>query len=202
MSAARGHVEVAGMTRGALLLRGALAAGAAAGTAAVAPFVTRALAQDSRGDVETLNFALTLEYLEVELYEQAAALGLSRELADVARAFGDQEAEHQSALIAAIRQLGGRPAARPRFTFPMTDEKSFLAIAQAVEDTGLYAYNGAILAVESGEVLAAAAAIAQVEARHAATLRLARGLEPAPRSFDKSLTPRQARDAVRPLFSS
>lgn len=202
MSAGGETVAVGGMTRGAFVLRGALAAGAACGAGAVTPFVRDALAQAGGGDVEVLNFALTLEHLETALYARAARLALSREVAALARDFGDQEAEHVSALTAAVRQLGGRPDRRPELTFPMSDEKSFLALAQTVEDVGAYAYNGAALALRSKELLGAAGSIAQVEARHAAAIRLVRGLAPAPRAFDKTLTERQARDAVRPLFES
>lgn len=200
MSHAHPHVQVEGITRAAFILRAALAAGAAYGAGTIGPFVGQALAQDGGGDIEVMNFALTLEYLETELYERAAKLSLSSEVAGLARSFGGQEAEHAAALSAAIRQLGGKPVERPRFTFPMNDEASFLALAQSLEDTGVYAYNGAVLAIESKEILGAAAAIAQVEARHAAAIRLARGLVPAPRSFDKTLTERQVRDAVKPLF--
>jgi hypothetical protein len=202
MSHAHRHIEVEGMTRASFVLRGAFAAGAAFGAGAIGPFVAQAFAQGGGGDIEVLNFALTLEYLETELYERAAKLPLSSEVAGLARGFGVQEAEHAAALKAAVEQLGGEPVERPQFTFPMNDEASFLALAQSVEDTGVYAYNGAVLAIESKELLGAAAAIAQVEARHAAAIRLARGVVPAPRSFDKALTARQVRDAVRPLFKN
>jgi hypothetical protein len=199
MSGPADSVEVAGTTRAAFILSGALAAAGALGAGSAGPFVRAALAQ-SGGDVEVMGFALTLEYLETALYERAARLPLSSDVAGLARQFRDHEAQHVAALRAAIGQLGGRPPQKPKFDFPISDEASFLALAQSVEDVGVYAYNGAVLAIRSQEILGAAAAIAQVEARHAAALRIARGLAPAPRSFDRTLTERQARDAVGPLF--
>ena len=48
-------VEIEGMTRGSFLMKSALTVGAVYGTAAVGPFVSQALAQESMGDVEILN---------------------------------------------------------------------------------------------------------------------------------------------------
>jgi hypothetical protein len=54
-------VEVHGMTRSSFILKGALGAGAVYGVGSVAPFVATALA--ASGEVDILNFAMTLEYL-------------------------------------------------------------------------------------------------------------------------------------------
>ncbi len=74
-----GAVEVKGMTRSSFILRGAIAAGSVYGVSTVAPFVSQALAAGGSGDVEILNFALTLEYLESAFYnEKGKDVGLER----------------------------------------------------------------------------------------------------------------------------
>lgn len=193
-------VEVRSMSRHALLLRGALAAGAVYGSTAVSPFLRRAFAQGGMGDVDVVNFALTLEYLETAFYEQGAKLGLSSDVRSQAKRFGAEEAEHVDALTATVRDLGGTPADMPTFDFGITDERSFLALAQTLEDTGVGAYNGAGPSIRSKEVLAAAGSIVQVEARHAAVIRLLRDQQPAPSAFDKPLTTAQVNKAVAPLI--
>jgi hypothetical protein len=53
-------IDVQGVTREAFIVRGAVTAGAVYGLGAVGPFVREALAQEDGGDVDVLNFALTL----------------------------------------------------------------------------------------------------------------------------------------------
>ena len=79
-----------------------------------------------------------------------------------------------------------------------TSEASFLKIAKTFEDTGVSAYNGAAPTIKSGDVLAAAGSIVQVEARHAALIRLTRGKTPAPEAFDPAST-RTRCCAVKPF---
>jgi Ferritin-like domain len=194
--------EVHGMTRSAFMLRGALAAGAVYGAASVAPFVSQAFAAEESGDVEILNFALTLEYLEADFYNvKGKTVGLSGEARKYAREFGAEEAAHVSALTAAVKQLGGKPAAKPTFVFPATTEKSFLALASVLENTGVGAYNGAGPSLKSKQVLASAGSIVQIEARHAAAIDLLIGKSPTPNEgFDKPLTRATVLGAVKPLI--
>jgi hypothetical protein len=194
--------EVHGITRSSFILRGALAAGALYGTASVAPFVSQAFAETGGGDVEILNFALTLEYLEADFYNvKGRQVGLSGEARKYARVFGAEEAAHVSALSAAIKQLGGKPVAKPTFVFPATDEKSFLALASVLENTGVGAYNGAGPSLKSKEVLASAGSIVQIEARHAAAIDLLIGKSPTPNEgFDKPLSKAEVLAAAGPLI--
>lgn len=162
-------------------------------------------APSKKQDVDILNYALTLEYLETEFYTQAVKqAGLSGDALDLAKEIRDNEAEHVDALAAAAKQLGGKPAAKPTFDFggAFGSEKSYLKLANTLEDTGVSAYNGAGPAIESPEILGAAGSIVQVEARHAALIRLARGVAPAPLAFDKTSTVDEVLAAVKPLIKA
>lgn len=192
-------IQVGAMTRSSFILKGALTLGATAGAAAVGPFVTSALAQGD-GDVDILNFALTLEYLETRFYKEAAGLKLSSEVRKLAKQFAEEEQEHVNALKGTVKKLGGTPATKPVFDFGVTDEASFLKLAQTLEDTGVYAYNGAGPAIKNKDLLAAAGSIVQIEARHAAAIRLVNKANPAPDAFDKTLTKDQVLAAVKPLI--
>lgn len=197
-----GAVEIHGLTRGSFILKGALAAGAVYGAGAISPFVQQAFAQEGTGDVDILNFALTLELLEADFYKKGIASSLGAETMKLAELFGAQEQDHVDALTKTIGDLGGTPVASPTFEFPFTDEASFLELAQTLEDTGVSAYNGAAPAIESKEVLGAAGSIVQIEARHAAAIRLLRKQSPAPGAFDEALQKQAVLDAVKPLIAA
>jgi hypothetical protein len=196
------EVEVSGVSRQAFILRGAMAAGAVYGASTISPFVSGALAQSGGGDVAVLNFALTLEYLETAFYKKATGLNLSPKAAKLAKEIYGHEAQHVIALKKAIKSLGGKPVKSPRFSFPITDEKSFLKLAQTLEDTGVSAYNGAGPALKNKDILTAAGSIVQVEARHAAAIRLLRGQSPAPEAFDRTLDKNAVLKAVKPLIKA
>jgi rubrerythrin len=196
------NIEIHGISRGAFLVRGALATGAAYGAASVAPWVTRAMGQEGGGDVDILNFALTLEYLEADFYKQASKLSLKGDYKSLAKDFGANEQEHVDALIATIGQLGGEPVKSPKFAFGLKSQKDFEKLAITLEDTGVSAYNGAAPMIESKEVLAAAGSIVQVEARHAAALRFLGGMKPTLGAFDKTLDKAAVLKAVKPLITA
>lgn len=197
------EIEVAGMTRSSFLMRSALAAGAVYGTSTVTPFVSRALAQGG-GDVDILNFALTLEYLEAAYYEQALkqVKGLSGDIKALATELRDNEVAHVDALTSAIKGAGGKPVQAPGVDFgdAFQSQDSFLELAQTFEDLGVSAYNGAGPQVSSPDVLAAAGSIVQIEARHAALIRLANGETPAPDFFDQSLEKDAVLEAAMPFI--
>jgi rubrerythrin len=189
------------LSRSDVILKGALAAGAVYGTFMVGPFVRKALAMSESGDVGILNFALTLEYLESTFYKEAKSRAkASGELKSLVDLIYSDEQQHVEALTATIKQLGGKPVAEPKFDFEYNDTAGFLKLAQVFEDTGVSAYNGAAPSIKSKEVLAAAGGIVQVEARHAAAIRLQNKVEPAPAAFDPPLDEQQVLKAVEPFI--
>ena len=197
-------IEIQGMTRSSFILRGALAAGSVYGAGMVSPFVRQAFAQSGGGDVEVLNFALTLEYLEAAFYKEAGAkTKLSDQAGELVTTFGDQEQQHVDALTKTIKDLGGKPVTAPMVDFgDLSKESAFLKLAVAFEDTGVSAYNGAAPSIQSKEVLAAAGSIVQIEARHAAAIRLLAKEDPAPKAFDETLSTKQVLKAVEPYVKS
>ncbi|MGH2994185.1 MAG: ferritin-like domain-containing protein [Solirubrobacterales bacterium] len=197
-------IEVENLNRGTFLMRGVIAAGALYGAASVTPLVRTAFAQGS-GDIDILNFALTLEYLEAAFYDGAADTpGLSKEVAGYVKTFGDEEKEHVDALTATIEDLGGKPVKAPKVDFgdAFQSADKLIPLAITFEDTGVSAYNGAAPMIESKELLATAGGIVQVEARHAAAIRFAAGEDPSPEAFDPTLTEDEVLKAVEPFVKS
>jgi hypothetical protein len=199
-------IKVHGTTRQAFLMRSTLAAGAAYGALSATGLITQALAQSDGGDVDILNFALTLEFLETDFYTRAAkqVKGLSSYESKLTRELRDNEAAHVDALVATIKKLGGKPAAKPTFDFggAFGSRAAYLKTANTLEDTGVSAYNGAAPMIASVEVLAAAGSIVQIEARHAAMIRLVRGKAPAPSAFDKASQMDSVLAAVKPFIKA
>jgi rubrerythrin len=159
----------------------------------------------STTDLEILNYALTLEYLEADFYAQglaAANLLQGREL-ELIQPIAQHEAAHVQALTETITGLGGTPATRPMFTYPegtFTDRAAFLETASTFEELGVTAYHGQVPLIESTEILAAAAAIAGVESRHAAILADLTGTNPFPAPVEATATMEQVLAAAMPFI--
>jgi hypothetical protein len=200
----------AGNTRGAFFRRAGAAAGGLGVAAALVPAFFGGTAGAREGgskkqDVEILNFALTLEYLEQAFYSKGlkTVSGLSSDTKKLATEIRDNETAHVDALTKAIESAGGKAVAAPEVDFgdAYKSEKGFLKLAQTFEDTGVSAYNGAGPAISDPAILAAAGSIVQIEARHAALIRLANGDTPAPDAFDKALEKDAVLKAVMPFIT-
>jgi hypothetical protein len=170
------------------------------------PYITKALAASGGGDVDILNYALTLEYLESTFYSLAVkqVKGLSGEEMKLAKEIRDDELAHVDALAATVKKLGGKPVKKPTFDFggAFGSRAAFLKTANVLEDAGVSAYNGGGPLISSKDVLGAAGAIVQVEARHAALIRLVRNKPPAPLAFDKPATMDAILKKVTPFIKS
>jgi rubrerythrin len=205
MTAGLAGVRVHGMTRAAFMTRGALAAASAYGLGAVAPWVQRAVAQESGagGDTGIVQFAISLEYLEAAFYKRGLkeVPGLSGDVKDVVTQLRDQEADHVDMLISLLNQLGAGAATPPKFDFggAFDSEATFLQLAQTFEDTGVQAYNGVGPAVQSPDVLGSVASIVQVEGRHAGVIRDIRGAPITPGAFDRGASRQIVLERVKPF---
>ena len=175
---------------------GALALGAA-GSGTVA-------AKDGQpSDVDILNFALTLEHLEYAFYRDgleqfsesdiANSNSVSRltdsvqwSMTDYLGVIRDHEKAHVDALTEVVQDLGGEPVGEAEYDFGYDNAEQFVAVAQALENTGVSAYAGAAPAIGNEDILAAALSIHSVEARHASILNFANGEVPFPDSFDEA----------------
>jgi hypothetical protein len=168
------------------------------------PRSASAAALDS--DLDILNYALTLEYLEAAAYK---AINDANILTGPAKTyftdFGAAEQEHVDALTKTIQQLGGTPVQMPTFDFSSvpSDAAGIVKFFQTVEDVGASAYLGAAGSIKNLDVLDAALSIHAVEAEHAAALAglVAPGTDLfAPEAFATPRTPDQVLVIVQPFF--
>jgi hypothetical protein len=152
-------------------------------------------------DIDILNFALNLEYLEAEFYTVATS-GLTIDYFEVAisgsgtsgkttggtqTTFTDtnvarmalelsaDERTHVSLLQAAITSLGGTPIAKPAINLgalgSFATQTAFLTLARAFEEIGVTAYAGAANLISNKSVLEYAARILAAEAEHVGYIR-------------------------------
>jgi plasmid stability protein len=142
-------------------------------------------------DIHVLNYALTLEDLEADLYYQAVlrltdggvnsvgktipGLGLSEYEPDVyyIKAIAPVEAEHRDFLRGSLNGLLDGIAQKPyRYDFGIETKsrEEVLALVLLAEKTGTMAYLGALPLLKSKLFITAASAIQGTEARHTAVL--------------------------------
>jgi hypothetical protein len=164
--------RAAGDTRAAFFRKAAVGGGAILGSSAILGMLPQlANAKPSKSqDLAILNYALTLEYLESAFYADAVKGGALHGAAKTfAKTVAGHEATHVVALRKTITSLGGKPVAKPSFDFKGTtrNQGKFLATSFVLENTGVEAYLGQAGRLQSKALLAAAASIVTVEARHA-----------------------------------
>jgi hypothetical protein len=182
------------------------------GALASAPVVLSSLAGSAFGQGaqlprkvrDVLNFALTLEYLEDEFYRMA--LGSNDLIPSDTRPMFEEIGKHEAAHVELLKStLGSHAAKKPNFDFTakgafgdvFSNYKTFLALSQAFEDTGVRAYKGqAGNLLGQDEILTVALQIHSVEARHAAQVRIVRGQKPWITSNSRGDLP----EATQPIY--
>ena len=154
-------------------------------------------------DLEIVNYALTLEYIEADFYDQVVEAGLfSGAVGDLFKLIQGNEHEHVDALVALAKKLGGPVAEKPATQFPIGGGRStVLDVAATLENTGAAAYLGQADAITRKDVLAAALAIHSIEARHAAKLNRLAGRDFAPDgAFANPMAMGEVMDAIQPFI--
>jgi rubrerythrin len=198
--AVREAAAAAGDTRAGLLRGGGALAAAGLGLGALP--VGLALGKSTpKSDVEILNYALTLEYLEAAFYAEAVSQG---KLHGIAAKFAQVVAGHEAAHVAALQKaLGSAATKKPSFDFKGTtgSESTFLRTSMTLEDTGVAAYQGQGPRIKTPAILASAGAILAVEARHASWVRdiigAGKSPVPAPAAFSTPQSMSQVLSAVK-----
>ena len=179
-------LEENGDTRLDFFKKAGLAGGAAMGGGALmsllVPGTSQAAGRPPRsfgaGDVGILNFALTLEYLESEFYNEATANQASSSFITnpQTQVFLQTVTADEKAHVKFLKSaLGGKAVKKPKFDFGATatsQEAAFVTTAVALENTGVSAYAGQAPNIKSVASVKAALSIATVEARHASVIGL------------------------------
>lgn len=162
-------------------------------------------AQAAASDLDILNYALTLEYLESAFYIEGlkADLVKGREL-ELLDPIQQHEADHVKVVRTTITDLGGRPIAKPKVQFPagtFSNRANFLKTAATFEELGVKAYHGQVTLVKNPDLLAAAASIAGVESRHAAIIAQISGGNPFPAPIEANLPMGAVLKAAMPFLA-
>ena len=177
------------------LLRGA-AVGSAAFVAALTLPERGEAAAPSKQDIDILNYALVLEYMQSAFYTETDREGALRGKAKRASAvLGAVERAHVKALKGVLGSAAVKP---PVFNFKGVTEQQtpFLRTAVAFEDLAVAAYKGQATRIQAKPLLVAAVSIHSVEARHAAWMRYLFGITPAAQAFDQPLSRSQVESIV------
>lgn len=179
------------LSRGEVLLKGAVAVAGLYGLGTVIPSVSRAFVE-VKGDVNLLNYLLPFEYMQVSLYNRVSSeindkgekLPLGTKEKELLSLFLEEDAKHVTALQKLIEEMGGEPVKKKDYAFAFRIFRQALNIATVLEETSVRAYNGALSKLESAEARERVYSIVQTDARHNATVLIANGTPPTLESFD------------------
>jgi hypothetical protein len=190
------------------------------GAGAISSVISRAQSSGVTNDINILNFALRLENLESAFYSQGLATFAPKDFQNSATiqrfggtkiganvysyisAIAGHEQAHVTKLIQTVASLGGTPQPVDCYNFGFKTADDFLVIAQALENTGVMAYDGAIGIITNPDLQTTAATIATVEARHASYLNTLNLVLPFPAPFDTTQTVPQVLASVNQYLTT
>lgn len=157
-------------------------------------------------DVEILNYALTLEYLERDFYAEGlakfnkVAFRKAGYPAYIRQRFEEIAAQEKTHVAYLAEALGSAGVGECKYNFGLDSVDTFLAISRILEGVGTSAYLGAAPDITTKAYLAAAGAILTVEARHSSFLNEATGITGFPQPYDAALTYSQVYSLAAPFI--
>jgi len=185
---------------------------------AASPLLVAALPVKSRAasaqDGAVFNFALVLENLEAQFYQQGLAKFTDSDFTDAGfsnslipsqglGAIATDEQTHAQVIQQTLTDNGVTPLnCSYDFDSVLTDVPTMAAVARLVEFVGVSAYLGAATLLQDPILLDAAASIMTNEARHQTLLNILSGQGSAiPQAFDIPLTPQEVSSIAGPFIT-
>ncbi len=158
---------------------------------------------------DTLNFALTLEYIEDGFYRTAIKKNfIPKQYRTVFATISLHETQHVKFLSSALGAAAVKPpqadfTAGGKYADVFSNFDTFLTLSQTFEDLGVAAYKGqAGNLLENGDILTAALQIHSVEARHAAAVRRIGGKSAWDGAFDEPKSKDDVLAAAKPFLKA
>lgn len=153
-------------------------------------------------DLLVVKFALALNQLESEFYNQALAKFKPADFLAAGFSAGEVPSEqytviandekaHIAFLQDALKSLGDVPVAGCKFDFSsvLGDVATMSAVSRVLENVGVSAFIGAAGLLTDKNVLGAAAGILSIESRHSSIANVLNTGTSIPQAFDMGLTP-------------
>lgn len=170
--------------------------------------IASAAMNPAASDVDILNFALGLEFLEADFYARVVEANQKRNylppmVAMAATKLAADEQAHVDAILELLQKAGATPVAKPGFQFPANvflSPIAFLDLAATFEVTGTGAYLGAAPMVKGKDALRFAASIYGIEARHTGLIRHLGGMVFSPAAMETPLDMETVLNRVKPFI--